>query len=99
MGNSCERETQITRLHLTPGASTMSKHNVNPDHYKVAGRERQGENVVAEVERREVTRLRRQEKQQARGHVPPSQSQPHGPRSEKAQAQSAGHRLRKVDRD
>jgi hypothetical protein len=37
----------------------MSKHiNVNPDHYKVAGRERQGENVVHEVERREAKRVR-----------------------------------------
>src|SRR5687767_15724274 len=28
-------------------ASTgMSKHNVNPDHYKVAGRERQGEDIL-----------------------------------------------------
>jgi hypothetical protein len=36
----------------------MSKHtNVNPDHYKVAGRERQGEDVVHEVERREAKRL------------------------------------------
>lgn len=35
----------------------MSKHNnVNPDHYKVAGRQRQGENVVHEVERREAKR-------------------------------------------
>ncbi|HSN69624.1 MAG TPA: hypothetical protein VLV48_10280 [Thermoanaerobaculia bacterium] len=25
----------------------MSKNNVNPDHYKVAGRERQGEDVIA----------------------------------------------------
>ena len=30
----------------------MSKNiNVNPDHYKVAGRERQGEDVVHEIER------------------------------------------------
>jgi hypothetical protein len=37
----------------------MSTHNnVNPDHYKVAGRERQGENVVHEVERREARRTR-----------------------------------------
>jgi hypothetical protein len=41
----------------------MSKRiNVNPDHYKTAGRERQGENLVHEVEKREVTRLRREEK-------------------------------------
>ena len=38
----------------------MSKHNnVNPDHYKVAGRERQGENVIHAVERREAKRARR----------------------------------------
>ena len=42
----------------------MSKHiNVNPDHYKVAGRERQGENVVHSVEKRAVTKLRREERQ------------------------------------
>jgi hypothetical protein len=36
----------------------MSRHsNVNPDHYKSAGRERQGEDVVHEVERREAKRL------------------------------------------
>jgi hypothetical protein len=37
----------------------MSKHNnVNPDHYKAAGRERPGENVIHEVERREAKRVR-----------------------------------------
>jgi hypothetical protein len=41
----------------------MSKHiNVNPDHYKVAGRERQGEDVVHSTERRTLARLRRQER-------------------------------------
>jgi hypothetical protein len=40
----------------------MSKHNVNPDHYKVAGRERQGENVIHTSERRALARLRRQER-------------------------------------
>jgi hypothetical protein len=44
----------------------MSKHiNVNPDHYKVAGRERQGENIVHEVERREAKRTRSED---ARAH-------------------------------
>jgi hypothetical protein len=28
-----------------------SKNNVNPDHYKVAGRERQGENVLQSVQK------------------------------------------------
>jgi hypothetical protein len=41
----------------------MSKNiNVNPDHYKVAGRERQGENVVHEIEKRQVKSLRRDER-------------------------------------
>jgi len=41
----------------------MSKRiNVNPDHYKVAGRERQGEDVVHPIERRMLARLRRQER-------------------------------------
>jgi hypothetical protein len=41
----------------------MSKNiNVNPDHYKVAGRERQGEQVIHEVEKREIKRQRRDEK-------------------------------------
>ncbi len=31
--------------------------NVNPDHYKVAGRERQGENIIHEIERREARRV------------------------------------------
>jgi hypothetical protein len=42
--------------------------NVNPDHYKVAGRERQGESVVHEVEKRENKRLRREEKRLAGRH-------------------------------
>jgi hypothetical protein len=37
----------------------MSKNiNVNPDHYKVAGRERQGENVVHQVEKSKERRNR-----------------------------------------
>jgi hypothetical protein len=41
----------------------MSKNiNVNPDHYKVAGRERQGEDVVHELEKREIKRHRTDEK-------------------------------------
>jgi CBS domain-containing protein len=34
------------------------KINVNPDHYKVAGRERQGHDVVHEVEKQEIKRAR-----------------------------------------
>jgi len=51
--------------------------NVNPDHYKVAGRERQGENVVHEVERREADRLRRNDRRGYGGPKAPRK----GPRS------------------
>jgi hypothetical protein len=47
------------------------KINVNPDHYKVAGRERQGENIVHSVEKRERTRLKREEKQPRGSSRPP----------------------------
>jgi hypothetical protein len=29
-----------------------SKNNVNPDHYKTAGRQRQGENIIQEIYKR-----------------------------------------------
>jgi hypothetical protein len=58
----------------------MSKSiNVNPDHYKVAGRERQGEDVVHEIERREITRRRRDEKRIAA--TEPSPRAPSPPRT------------------
>ena len=48
----------------------MSKHNnVNPDHYKGAGRERQGEDVIHEVERREAKRVRQGESRSHQQHV------------------------------
>jgi hypothetical protein len=48
----------------------MSKHNnVNPDHYKAAGRERPGENVIHEVERREAKRVRQGQSLPHQQHV------------------------------
>lgn len=44
--------------------------NVNPDHYKGAGRDRQGENVVHEVERREAKRIRQGERRERRHGAP-----------------------------
>ena len=44
------------------GETAMGKSNVNPDHYKIAGRERQGEDIVQEAKRqkyaKEQARLR-----------------------------------------
>jgi hypothetical protein len=36
----------------------MPKNNVNPDHYKVAGRERQGEDIVQEVHKQNYAQWR-----------------------------------------
>ena len=78
---SARRRRRSRRVAPLPGLSSgqprrptrrpiMSRRiNVNPDHYKVAGRERQGENVVHEVERREANRLRRNDR---RGYGGPS---------------------------
>ena len=33
----------------------MTKSNVNPDHYKTAGRERQGEDIVQEIHKQNLT--------------------------------------------
>ena len=62
----------------------MSKNiNVNPDHYKVAGRERQGENVVHDVEKRETARLRRSERGPSGQRSQSLPKQPRQPRAKK----------------
>ncbi len=33
----------------------MTKSNVNPDHYKTAGRERQGDDIVQEIHKQKLT--------------------------------------------
>lgn len=49
------------------------KNNVNPDHYKVAGRERQGENIVQSVQRQAFA--------QQQAHVERWQAKQHDDRS------------------
>jgi hypothetical protein len=66
----------------------MSKNiNVNPDHYKVAGRERQGGNVVHEVEKRKITRRPWNEKRARAQNAP---NPPRGSVRDKRQAEPAG---------
>jgi hypothetical protein len=53
----------------------MSKHiNVNPDHYKIAGRERPGDGVLAERNKERASveehRLREEAKSKSRKHQP-----------------------------
>ena len=51
----------------------MSKKiNVNPDHYKVAGRERQGEDIPADRSKRALS----QAKAGARAGIPPNRKAP-----------------------
>jgi hypothetical protein len=49
----------------------MSKNNnVNPGQYKVAGRERQGEDINAQAEKAELTKTAHQLREKAKGHKP-----------------------------
>ncbi|HEV2665167.1 MAG TPA: hypothetical protein VG324_09660 [Blastocatellia bacterium] len=46
------------------------KNNVNPDHYKTAGRERPGEDIVHDVYKRRYTQSRSVAGEQARNFIP-----------------------------
>ena len=49
----------------------MSKNNnVNPGQYKVAGRERPGEDIVTSEEKAELTRAAHELREQGKGHAP-----------------------------
>ena len=43
------------------------KSNVNPDHYKTAGREPQGQDAVHEVQKREFTQAKTRQRKRAAG--------------------------------
>ncbi len=47
----------------------MTKSNVNPDHYKTAGRERQGEDILQEIHKQKYTQA-----EAARGSQPASRN-------------------------
>ena len=49
----------------------MSKNNnVNPGQYKVAGRERQGEDINPQAEKAQLTQTTRALREKAKGHKP-----------------------------
>ena len=48
----------------------MSKHNVNPDHYKVAGRERQGEDILQARNKQKLAQSLVRERFEMRQAVP-----------------------------
>jgi hypothetical protein len=50
----------------------MPKNNVNPDHYKVRGRERPGDDVVHEVERQQAKQVQRRRRGARGGSTPPA---------------------------
>jgi hypothetical protein len=55
--------------------------NVNPDHYKVAGRERQGENIIHEIERREARRAGQGTRKAERRAMAPKEARTRGQRA------------------
>lgn len=78
----------------------MSKHiNVNPDHYKVAGRERQGDAVIQNLQRQQFAQQQAQtERWQAKHSGPPweataaaaSEAEGRRPKAEGGRAKAAG---------
>jgi hypothetical protein len=44
--------------YMPHGGFMSKKNNVNPDHYKTAGRERQGEDIVHDIYKRRYTQSR-----------------------------------------
>ena len=52
----------------------MSKHNVNPDHYKVAGRERQGKDVLQARNKQNLAQSVVRERFESRQAVPAATS-------------------------
>lgn len=51
------------------------KNNVNPDHYKTAGRERQGEDIVHDAYKRWYTQSRSAADAHARNFIPGAQGE------------------------
>jgi hypothetical protein len=68
---------EVSRLddRLSPvraSGDLMSKHsNVHPGHDKAAGRDRQGENVVHEVDKQQAQRVRSEEENEPKRHASP----------------------------
>ncbi|MGE0127394.1 MAG: hypothetical protein AB7U82_04730 [Blastocatellales bacterium] len=52
-----------------------SKNNVNPDHYKTAGRERQGEDIVHDVYKRRYAQSKSKAGAHQRNFIPGAQSE------------------------
>ena len=50
----------------------MPKNNVNPDHYKVAGRERQGEDIPQAQQKETLAKSRASASNTSRTRVPPA---------------------------
>lgn len=48
------------------------KSNVNPDHYKTAGRERQGEDIAQEQHRQEYAQAKAAQRKASRGKSAPN---------------------------
>ncbi len=74
-----------------------SKNNVNPDHYKTAGRQRQGENINQDIYKREYAQSKADSDAEANNFIPGARN-PEPPRQmeeqvedgERAEAGSGG---------
>jgi len=56
----------------------MPKNNVNPDHYKVAGRERPGEDIPQEQQKETLAKTKASARSASRTRVPPAPAETGG---------------------
>jgi hypothetical protein len=62
---------------MSYGGFMSKKNNVNPDHYKTAGRERQGEDIVHDVYKRRYTQSRSGADAPAGNFIPGARNEEH----------------------
>jgi len=54
------------------------KNNINPDHYKTAGRERQGEDIIHDVYKRQYAQSKSQTVGRGRNFIPGAREKEYG---------------------
>lgn len=86
-------KTYMTYKSYSPYGVIMSKkNNVNPDHYKTAGRERHGEDIVHDVYKRRYTQSKSLAGPPARNFVSGARTEEHiqKPRTDEAPRKGSG---------
>jgi hypothetical protein len=83
---------------FSAGFIMSKKNNINPDHYKTAGRERQGEDILHDAYKRQYAQSRSQAGARARNFIPGAQEKENGAQAESDSATETEQRTDEVSR-